>query len=142
MTSTQHEHNFLEFVLTQDVFKYLTFGDKQIVGQKLIGVLVEKENTGNQPYYTEFVKDLWEQNAFVVDPDWLKIYYDFIEVGPTESADYIKSVLENKGLNVIFNFIVRVILLRVVERNINANELYFIIDENWPTDWLTEVIEV
>lgn len=142
MNPTQHENDFLEFVLTQDVFKYLTFSDKQISGQKLVGVLVEKENTGDDPYYTEFVKDLWDKKAFVVDPDWMKIYHDFLEVGSQESADYIKSVLEGADLTEIFKFIVRVVLLRMIERNINATELYFIIDDNWPTDWLTEVIEV
>ena len=150
MTDLEHEQVFFEFVKKHDLLQHITYSEKSIKDQKVLGILIDDDAAVNRtdedylPYYAPYMKPLLDNpDNVIIDPNWDNIYLDFTKIDHNlESVEYIKSIFEPNTREEDSELISNLILKKLVACNINAKTVYVVINSRWNTDWLDGIVGV
>ena len=144
MADLEHEQVFFEFV-KQGVLQHLTYNETKREDQEIIGLMVGSELVEENMVSIPFVSNLLlEEDTTIIDPNYDEIYNSFLKIDYNlDSVKYIKNIVDNITTKEdLLDFIITVIIEPLINSNIDAKKVYFIVKPYWVTDWCDKIIEV
>lgn len=142
MIEVNHEQVFFEFVKQHDLLKHLKYTETKRQDQEIIGLMVPSDD---QELFVPFVRELLkEEDTTIIDPNYDEIYNNFINLDHNlDSIEHIKQIIgEITTKEELVDFIVSFIIKPLIDSNINAKKVYFIVKPYWVTDWCDKIIEI
>lgn len=150
MSAQEYEEVFFDFVKNHDILTHLMYAEHPVKNQKIIGVVIndydaeDRLSAGYVPYYASYIKPLLQDRTnAIIDPNWDNVYKNFINIDYNpEAVEYIKSFVEDATKEEQAEFIKEKILTKFIASNIDAENVYIVINSHWDTGWFDQIVEV
>lgn len=140
MTNAEKEDLFFDFVQQHGLLEHIVYGETPVDGQQWIGII--SDNDTHADWVAENVMS--DPDAVIIDPNWDEIRNDYENCTGSwdESKEYMIAKMEaldtkKKGTN----FLVKFVLQKMKDRNIQAKKVYVGITTNFTKTWFDSTVE-